>query len=127
MLPKINGTIAMSILYRTSSILFFYIVSCLIAEKVEVILNVLKIISRYSFPAYLVHVMVLNKLTRYVSTSPEISYYVKYFVLTVFISISVSMIINYIPYSEYLIGIRSKINLNLISRRVISKVHLKKA
>lgn len=120
-IPKINGTIAMSILYRTSSILFFYIVSCIIAEKVKVILNVLKVISRYSFPAYLIHVMVLNKLTKYVSTSPEITSYAEYFILAVFISIALSMIINYIPYSEYLIGIRSKLNLNIISK----KVHLK--
>lgn len=107
-LPQIKGNIAMSILFRTSSVLFFYLISCIIAQKLPLILSMLKTISRYSFPAYLIHVMILNKLTRYISTTPEITSYMKYFVAAVFISIGVSALINYIPYSEYLMGVKSR-------------------
>ncbi|WP_294407263.1 acyltransferase [uncultured Clostridium sp.] len=121
-LPKVKGTIAMSILFRISSVLFFYLISCIIAQKLPILLSMLKTVSRYSFPAYLIHVMILNKLTGYISTTPEITSYIKYFVATVFISIGVSAFINYIPYSEYLMGVKSR-RLNII----FSKTAFRKA
>lgn len=120
-LPEVKGSIAMSILFRTSSILFFYLFSCIIAEKFSLLLRILKIISKYSFPAYLIHVMILNKLTGYISTTPEIICYIKYFVFGVFISISVSAVLNCIPYSEYLMGVKSRKMFNVI-RKSIDKI-----
>ena len=111
-LPVLKSSIEMSILYRTMSILFFYLMSCIIAEKFSIMLNILTVVSRYSFPAYLIHVMILNKLTLYVATGPQILYYLRYFFMVSFISIAISWIINYIPYSEYIIGVRSKFKFN---------------
>ena len=99
-LPVLKSSIEMSILYRTMSILFFYLVSCIIAEKFSIMLNILTVISRYSFPAYLIHVMILNRLTLYVATGPHIIYYLRYFFMVSSISIAISWLINYIPYSE---------------------------
>lgn len=109
-LPVLKSSIEMSILYRTMSVLFFYLVSCIIAEKFSIMLNILTVISRYSFPAYLIHVMILNRLTLYVATGPHIIYYLRYFFMVSSISIAISWLINYIPYSEYIIGVRSKFN-----------------
>ncbi|GEQ15405.1 acyltransferase [Clostridium butyricum] len=111
-LPVLKSSIEMSILYRTMSILFFYLVSCIIAEKFSIMLNILTVISRYSFPAYLIHVMILNRLTLYVATGPQIIYYLRYFFMVSSISIAISWLINYIPYSEYIIGVRSKFKFN---------------
>lgn len=111
-LPVLKSSIEMSILYRTMSILFFYLVSCIIAEKFSIMLNILTVISRYSFPAYLIHVMILNRLTLYVATGPHIIYYLRYFFMVSSISIAISWLINYIPYSEYIIGVRSKFKFN---------------
>ncbi|WP_455810028.1 acyltransferase [Clostridium butyricum] len=110
--PVLKSSIEMSILYRTMSILFFYLVSCIIAEKFSIMLNILTVISRYSFPAYLIHVMILNRLTLYVATGPHIIYYLRYFFMVSSISIAISWLINYIPYSEYIIGVRSKFKFN---------------
>lgn len=111
-LPVLKSSIEMSILYRTMSILFFYLVSCIIAEKFSIMLNILTVISRYSFPAYLIHVMILNRLTLYVATGPHIIYYLRYFFMVSSISIAISWLINHIPYSEYIIGVRSKFKFN---------------
>ena len=111
-LPVLKSSIEMSILYRTMSVLFFYLVSCIIAEKFSIMLNILTVISRYSFPAYLIHVMILNRLTLYVATGPHIIYYLRYFFMVSSISIAISWLINYIPYSEYIIGVRSKFKFN---------------
>lgn len=119
-MPEINSTISMSIMYRVISILFFYLISCVIAQKLKIILNILKYISRYSFPAYLIHVMVLNKLTLCVSLKPEIMYYIRYFFFAAFISIGISTMLNYIPYSEYIIGIKSKIRFYSKKENVLS-------
>lgn len=121
-LPVVKSSICMSILYRVSSILFFYLVSCIIEQKLKFVLNILKVVSRYSFPAYLIHVMVLNKLTFYISIGPEIMSYMKLFFFGAFISIAISALINYIPYSEYIIGIRSKIKFNKITKSHISDI-----
>ena len=111
-LPVLKSSIEMSILYRTMSILFFYLVSYIIAEKFSIMLNILTVISRYSFPAYLIHVMILNRLTLYVATGPHIIYYLRYFFMVSSISIAISWLINYIPYSEYIVGVRSKFKFN---------------
>lgn len=111
-LPVLKSSIEMSILYRTMSILFFYLVSCIIAEKFSIMLNILTVISRYSFLAYLIHVMILNRLTLYVATGPQIIYYLRYFFMVSAISIAISWLINHIPYSEYIIGVRSKFKFN---------------
>lgn len=111
-LPVLKSSIEMSILYRTMSILFVYLVSCIIAEKFSIMLNILTVISRYSFPAYLIHVMILNRLTLYVATGPQIIYYLRYFFMVSAISIAISWLINHIPYSEYIIGVRSKFKFN---------------
>ncbi|MGO5136840.1 acyltransferase [Clostridium butyricum] len=117
-LPVLKSSIEMSILYRTMSILFFYLVSCIIAEKFSIMLNILTVISRYSFPAYLIHVMILNRLTLYVATGPHIIYYLRYFFMVSSISIAISWLINYIPYSEYIIGVRSKFKFNTCYRPI---------
>ena len=107
-----STTIVTSILYRASSLLFFYMISCIIKEKLTYIFSILKIVGKYSFPAYLIHVMVINGLTLYISTGPEIINYLKFFLFGSFISIAISYILNFLPYSEYIIGVKSKIKFN---------------
>ena len=117
-LPVIKSSIGTSILYRTISILFFYLISCIIEQKLKIVLNVAKVISRYSYPAYLIHVIIVNSLTFYIPIEPKIMVYVKLFFLVTCISIVVSAIMNYIPYSEYIIGVKSKMKFNLESKTI---------
>ena len=51
-MPQINSSIITSIIYKVSSVLFFYVISCIISQNLEVVFNILKYISRYSFSAY---------------------------------------------------------------------------
>lgn len=48
-LPILKSNIEMSILYRSISILFFYLISCIIMDKFHIVLKILTLISRYSF------------------------------------------------------------------------------
>lgn len=120
--PIINSSIGTSIVYRTISIIFFYMISCIIKDKTKYMLSLLKIVSRYSFPAYLLHVMVINSLTFYIPTGPNLIYYLKFFFCGSAISIGICWIINCIPYSEYIIGIKSKFRLKIYEKNIDNKI-----
>lgn len=106
--PYIKSYTITSIFYRSISILFFYIISYYIMTKFKYIFYLLKFIGKYSFPAYLIHVFIINSLTLYIPSNNFISSSIKYLVSTILISISICFLLNYLPYSEYLIGVKSK-------------------
>lgn len=110
--PYIKNYTSMSIFYKSISILFFYIIAYYITTKFRYVFKLFEMIGKYSFPAYLIHVLILNKLTRYIPVTQYLSCAIKYLLLTVAISISICYVLNYLPYSEYLIGNKSKFNMN---------------
>ena len=97
-------------------------ISCIIKEKTKYMLSLLKIVSRYSFPAYLLHVMVVNSLTFYISTEPYLTGYLKFFFYGSVISIGICWILNFIPYSEYIIGVKSKFKFKIFEKNIDSKM-----
>lgn len=109
--PYIKSSNITSVFYNSISILFFYIVAYYITTKLKYVFNIIKFISKYSFPAYLIHVLVINKLTLHVPTTQYLGSPIKYLLLTITISISICFLLNYLPYSEYLIGNKSKFNI----------------
>ena len=109
--PYIKSCTIMNVFYNSISILFFYIVAYYITTKFRYIFKMFEIIGRYSFPAYLIHVLVINKLTHYIPVTQYLSSSITYFLLTVTISIFICYVLNYLPYSEYLIGNKSKFNM----------------
>ena len=108
----VKSSIVTSIIYRTVSIIFFYMISCIIKEKSKYILGLIKLVSRYSFPAYLLHVMVINSLTSYIPIKPEFLCHFKLFVYGTLITVALCWILNYIPYSEYIIGVKSRLKID---------------
>jgi len=89
--PYIKSYTLTSIFYRSISILFFYILSYYIVIKLKKIFYLLKIISKYSFPAYLIHVFIMNNLTSYISSNKYIISPIKFFISTIVISIFVCL------------------------------------
>ena len=113
----------MSIFYRSISILFLYIVSDYIAKKSKYIKNILVFISKYSFPAYLIHILVIEGSTGFISNSINIGPSIKYLVIGVTLSTMICFLLNYIPYSEYFIGNKSKFDKNKLIR-IVKKYNL---
>lgn len=99
----------LSIGYTTSSILFFYIISCQVINKHKVY-KCMRFISDYSFASYMAHVIVLSKVANYVNAwnanIPNFLYANIITIATVVIATVIIYLISYIPYTGAITGIK---------------------
>lgn len=99
----------LSIGYTTSSILFFYIISCQVINKYKVY-KCMRFISDYSFASYMAHVIVLSKVANYINALnthiPNFLYATILTIATVVIATVIIYLISYIPYTGAITGIK---------------------
>lgn len=100
---------ALSIAYTTSSIMFFYVISCQVVNKYKVY-KCMRFISDYSFASYMAHVIVLSKVANYVNAwsvnIPNFLYASIITIVTVVLTTFIICIISYIPYTGAITGIK---------------------
>lgn len=107
-LPFIKFDHALYIVYVTSAIIFFYMLSLYINTVSKKITTFLSFIGKYSFPAYMLHIIVIQKWSEKIpSTNYLYTPLIKLLVAAIITPI-ICCIISYIPGSKYLIGIRAK-------------------
>jgi len=91
------------------SIAAFYLISIMIAEK-RIIFRPLKFIGDYSFAAYMAHVIVIQYTANKILLEFHINDYLVLGFLVLFITVAGTTIMikffSYLPYSEYVTGIR---------------------
>lgn len=117
-IPYIKFDHAIYIFHCIVSILFFYVISYYIAYKLIYISKLFKFIGKYSFPAYMIHVIVLEYLVRYMPYPPVLSSPIKLLLITIIAAPTICYLANYLPYSEYLIGVKSKISFKKTNKKV---------
>lgn len=106
-IEKVEFIRAIYLLNMVLSILVFYLVSVMLAEKNKVY-RILKFIGDYSFGAYMAHIMVVNFMANIIMIELDTRNYLVVGVLTLIITSVVTpaiiKLISYIPYSEYVTG-----------------------
>lgn len=101
-----------SVSFMLISIVIFYIVSILIAEKTNIIYEWFRTSSQYSYAAYLAHVIILQWTAQHFNLLFHLKNLVIsglcIFIITVFLSIKLNQWISYLPLSRFMIGTREK-------------------
>lgn len=111
-MPYIKFNYVISISNRILTILFFYIVSVCILNRQKILSKLLMFIGKYSFPAYMFHIVVIQHIVNNVHQTKNLYSPVLLLVETVVVTTLIFYVINYLPFSEYVIGIRSKPKIN---------------
>lgn len=111
-----------SVLYFCISIICAYIAAYYISHCHKYALHVFNFIGKYSFPAYLIHITVVNELTLKIPTTNQVTCMIKFWVLTVMISIGICWILSYLPFAKYILGVRSHIDLEKIKNVMLDNV-----
>ena len=116
-IEKVEFIRVIYLLNMALSILVFYLVSVMLAEKNKVY-RILKFIGDYSFGAYMAHIMVVNFMANEIMIELNTRNYLVVGILTLIITSLVTpaliKLMSYIPYSEYITGAkRSHIDFNL--------------
>lgn len=102
-------------------LILLLIIGCSYVETSFVYLStILKFISKYSFPAYLIHVSILNDLTFKMAITNQLSCSVKFWYIGVVKSIVICWALSYLPFSKYFLGCKTKLNMSKI-RNIASK------
>lgn len=114
----INSYLPVETLFLSTSIMIFYILSDYIHRSYDYISKVLEFISRYSFPAYLIHVSILNHLTFEMSVTNELSCSLEFWLVGAVRSILICWALSYLPCAKYVLGCKSRMNMHKI-RNVI--------
>lgn len=100
----------LSIGYTTSSILFFYTISCQLLHK-EKVYKSMRFLSDYSFAAYMAHIIVLNKVANFINAKlSSVSYFLSGSVeciVTVVLTTFIICLISYIPFTGGITGIKN--------------------
>lgn len=106
----------LSLLYPVFSILAFYIICVFLSDKKR-IYNVMNFIGKYSFVSYMAHIIVINYVVNEIRINLHIKDYlvlgVLAWIITVIITPVLFSIVSYIPYSQYITGVKSKSILNI--------------
>ncbi|WP_446898935.1 acyltransferase [Clostridium sp. LBM24168] len=106
---KFHFVRGISIAYYVSSILVFYIVSILLSNKLK-FYKFMNFFGRYSFCAYMIHVILIGNVVQYIRIYFNIKDYlllgISTWIIVCVISVLFVKIINYIPYSCYITGIK---------------------
>lgn len=109
-LSFVKTSVLSDIIYRILSLLFFYLVSLFIYSKFKYISKAIIFISKYSFPAYLIHVYYLNEYSCSMLITNDIGCFIKLFFLVLTKSILVCFVLSFLPFSKYFLGCKTKIN-----------------
>lgn len=100
----------LTIAYTTSSILFFYIISCQVVNKQKVY-KCMRFISDYSFASYMAHVIVLSKVANQINAwnvnIPNFLYASIITIATVFITSVIIYLISCVPFTGVITGIKN--------------------
>lgn len=109
------------VLFMTFSILVFYNLACYISRFKSKLFLVLREISPYVYPAYLAHVIVLQAVFKYYTRYFPVNNYLEVgiivFLLTVFLTFTLTELLSLLPFSEYLLGTRKKFRLTWIHKK----------
>ncbi|KOR25403.1 acyltransferase [Clostridium sp. L74] len=126
-LPFIKYNTSLSILAKIISIIFFYLVSLKIINLEGKLYKMLRFIAKYSFPAYLCHIIVIQKicgeLAKYIHPSNCLLYSAILCLLTIFISTFICYFINFFPINKYILGIKSRNQLPLSVNKIKTKIY----
>lgn len=107
---------SLSIAYYCFSILAVYLVSIMLSERIK-IYEIMSFISKYSFSAYMLHIIVINHVVQYLRGKLFISDYLMLGILScifvVIISTAIIKCLSFVPFSSYITGVKcSKIKLS---------------
>lgn len=109
--PRFNIEHALYIFYMVNTVIIIYIISVKISERWKEYRSFLLDLGSLSYGAYLVHVIVLDNMAEIVRTwLPMQSFLLSgviIFILTCVVSLAICHVIRYMPFSKYLIGIKT--------------------
>ncbi|WP_125153548.1 acyltransferase [Clostridium rectalis] len=108
------------ILFNIFTILFFYVISVYLSKK-HICYNTFNFISKYSFAAYMGHIIIINKVVSFVmttfNTTDKLFVGVLTWIITSFITPLFISIINCIPYFHYVTGTKHNILKDILKYR----------
>lgn len=111
-----NLNIISSIIFNILSIIVFFIFSIYIKTNAQIISKFFTFIGKYSYPSYMLHVIVIQKVVLYIPQTKHIYSPIILLLITVFLTPLICYAINLIPYSEFLLGIKSNGKIPLIRK-----------
>lgn len=120
----INKYLPVNTVFMSFSIVIFLLLSDFICKSITFISKILVFISRYSFPAYLIHVAVLNGLTFKMSITNELSHSVEFWLIGALKSIAICWVLSYMPFSKYVLGCSTRINMDKIKDIIMKNILL---
>ncbi|EJO5347445.1 acyltransferase [Clostridium botulinum] len=93
------------------TILFLYIVSLYILNNLKTINKILNLIGKFSFPSYMFHIIVIQRLVMFVPQTKNLYSPIILLILTVSITTFIFYLTSFLPYSKYIIGVKSHLNI----------------
>jgi probable poly-beta-1,6-N-acetyl-D-glucosamine export protein len=102
---KIN--LISGIIYNILSIIIFFIISIYIRDGFRAICNVFKFIGKYSYPAYMIHIIVLQEWVTYVPQTKNLYSPIILFFIASFLAPIICYLIGLLPYSKFILGVSS--------------------
>lgn len=102
---KFNNEI--SIINNILSIIFFCLSSIYILNTKKRLSKVIKFMGDFSFPAYMFHIVILQYLANHIPQTKNLYSPIILLVLTIIITLSIIYIFSFLPYSNYILGIKS--------------------
>lgn len=113
--PRFNIEHAFYILYMVNTVIIIYIISVKLSERWREYRSFILDLGSLSYGAYLVHVIVLDNVAEIIRTwLPMKSYLLSgiiIFILTCAVSLAICHVIRYMPYSKYMIGVKTVQNM----------------
>lgn len=107
--PYIKFNYAISVINNILGIMFFYIISVYITSwSKKGIFNLFQFISRYSYASYMLHIIVIEEFANIIPQTGNIYSSFEFLFVGIFVTTFFCYIISYLPYSEYIIGVKSK-------------------
>lgn len=116
----------LTVFFFCLSIITVYLVSYYIGNYHKHTLSIFRFIGKYSFPAYLIHIAVVNELSCTIYTSNEVTSMLKLFILTAGISLGICYVVSYLPFAKYILGVRTYVNVDKVKENIIKVIeHLR--
>ena len=101
----------LSFLYPIFSILAFYIICVYLSDKIR-FYKVMNFIGKYSFASYMAHVIVINYVVNEIRIHLHVKNYLVLGILAWVITSTITPVlfslVSYIPYSQYITGVKNK-------------------
>ena len=100
--------IIIHIIFNVMSLIIFFILSIYVETNTKFFSKYFKFIGKYSFPSYMLHIILLQELVFYIPQTKHIYSPITLLLMTISLSPFICYIINLLPYSEYILGVKSK-------------------